>query len=60
MAMEEEMMVEADPRWKPAKPKACACWFATIGPDANNTITAAIAVVLKAIPVFEFINVHYR
>ena len=60
MAMEEEMMVEADPRWKPAKPKACACWFAAIGPDANGTITAAIAVVLKAIPIFEFINVHYR
>jgi len=28
--------------------------------DANSTITAAIAVVLKVIPVFEFINVGYR
>ena len=36
----------------------CAC-VAAKGPEANSTITAAIAATLKAIPVFEFINVRY-
>jgi hypothetical protein len=32
---------------------------ALAGPDANSAITAAIATMLKVIPVFEFINKCY-
>ena len=50
------------PKWWKPKPlwkgKACA-WAAANGPEANSTITAAIAATLKATPVFEFINVRY-
>ena len=39
--------------WKkpkpPLPPNACTCWFATNGPDANSTVTAAIAAMLKVI-----------
>ena len=34
---------------------ADACWFPTIGPEANSNATAAMAIVLNAIVVFEFI-----
>jgi hypothetical protein len=46
-----------NPPWNPPKGKACA--LATKGPDANSAITAAIATMLKVIPVFEFINNCY-
>jgi len=40
------------PLWKsPNPPEACAL-VAANGPDANRAITAAIAMMLKAIPVF--------
>jgi hypothetical protein len=45
------------PLWKP-NGKACAL-VAANGPDANSTITAAIATMLRAIPVFEFIKIRY-
>jgi hypothetical protein len=38
------------PLWKPPG-KACA-FVAANGPDANSTITAAIAAMLKATPVY--------
>jgi len=37
----------------PPNGKACTCWVATNGADANNTIAAAIAAILKVIRILE-------
>jgi len=70
VVMEEEWMVEEAassevieaassevPPEPPAIGKACTCWFATNGADVNIAIAAAIAPILKAIPIFEFITI---
>jgi hypothetical protein len=35
-------------------PYANACWFPVIGPEANSNATAAMAIVLNAMVVFDF------
>mgnify|MGYP007135528123 CR=1 FL=1 len=39
-------------------PKPNAWWFPMIGPDANSNTTAAIARLLRAMLVFEFISLY--
>jgi hypothetical protein len=58
--VEEAEVVEAETRMEAkASRLAYACWVVTNGTDANRTITAAIATILKAIPLFECINTCY-
>jgi len=41
-------------------PYANACWFPVIGPEANSNATAAMAIVLNAMVVFDFIvSIHH-
>ncbi|MGB7955521.1 MAG: hypothetical protein WCF23_16210 [Candidatus Nitrosopolaris sp.] len=40
-------------------PPANANWFPTIGPEANSNTTAAIAMILKDMVVFELITAWY-